>query len=97
MNGDARTRWGGDTLSGGGSSPVPPKAHANSQPIPAGASADLRASRAGPPASRTLALSLAQLTDNPSDTPLTLLPKLKKHSYDDIEKKQNLMRSAGEL
>ena len=41
--------------------------------------------------------SLAQLTDNPSDTPLTLLPKLKKHSYDDIEKKQNLMRSAGEL
>ena len=39
----------------------------------------------------------AQLTDNPSDTPLTLLPKLKKHSYDDIEKKQNLMRSAGEL
>ena len=48
-------------------------------------------------ASAPLALSLAQLTDNPSDTPLTLLPKLKKHSYDDIEKKQNLMRSAGEL
>ena len=45
----------------------------------------------------TFAPTRSQLTDNPSATALTLLPSLKKHSYDDIEKKQTLMRSAGEL